>query len=371
MKLSFTDEIKKQATLRQRPHAFLRTLFAKLKKPLREVIMYAPKDFFNPYQTLIYSKFNAYVTPVSIDRILRYKKMGISQLLHLHWDEYLFRGDAEHVEWVKQTIKKFKHDGGRVIWTVHNQLPHELTQIEKQNFLNNREFIIAYSDLIHVHSEYAKSYLQNDFHVPASKIFKITHPSYLGWYAEPEKKISTINTQKNFILFGNVRGNKGIDFVLDAFSRIDFPDRVQYIHIAGRGANTIDNKKLLQVSVKKTDDYIDDDEVPELFAEADYALFGFSSILTSGSLMLALTFGKPPICPAHQSIIESLPEGLHDFLYIPNDSTDFARVIDYATSLTAEEYEQKVDICLDFSKKNSPAHISEQLEQKMLANSIL
>src|SRR5690554_5553746 len=234
MNLARIDEIKKQASLRQRPHTFLRALFEKIKHPFREVIMYAPKDFFNPYQTLIYSNFNAYVTPVSIDRIMRYKKLGISRVLHVHWDEYLFRGDTEHVARVKDTIKEFKQGGGKIIWTVHNQLPHEITEIEKQKFLNNREFIINYSDLIHVHSDYAGNYLQEDFQVPSKKIFKISHPSYLGWYAQPEKKIKSDAKSKTFLVFGNVRGNKGIDLIFDAFSRINFPDKVQSIHIAGR-----------------------------------------------------------------------------------------------------------------------------------------
>lgn len=82
--------------------------------------------------------------------------------------------------------------------------------------------------------------------------------------------------------------------------------------------------------------------------------------------MLALTFGKPPICPAHKSIVESLPVELHDFLYLPNDPTDFATVIDYATSLNRNEYEKKVEICFEYSLKNSPAHISELLENKIL-----
>lgn len=367
---SHINKIKKQASIRQKPHAFLRALLAKLIKPYRKVVMYAPKDFFNPYQTLIYSEFTSYVTPISVDRIMRYKKIGISDVLHLHWDEHLFRGDEVYVERVKSIIKKFKQEGGKVIWTVHNQMPHEITEIEKQKFLNDRKFIIIHSDLIHVHSDYAVNYLQEDFQVPPQKIFKISHPSYLGWYDRPEKIIKSDTKSKIFLLFGNVRGYKGIDLIFDAFSRINFPDKVHSLHIAGRGAETISHNNLGKINIRRTDGYIDDDAVPNIFAEADYAIFGFSSILTSGSLMLALTFGKPPICPAHKSIVESLPAELHDFLYLPNDPTDFARVIDYAASLSSNEYEQKVDTCLDYSRKNSPAYISELLENKMLAHEV-
>ena len=45
-------------------------------------------------------------------------------------------------------------------------------------------------------------------------------------------------------------------------------------------------------------------EIPRLFADAEFCLFGFDSALTSGSLMLALTLGKPVIVPEFASLME-------------------------------------------------------------------
>ena len=360
--------IRIKANSRKKSHPFLRALFKKLFFPWKHIVIYAPGDFQNPYQALLYSSFKAYVTPVKIDKVLRYQKYFIAKTLHIHWDEAVIpKSDPKKAEYAKQVIKHFHQNGGKIIWTVHNKMPHEIrTEQEKADFLANREFMCKYADKIHVHNQFAYDYLISTFNVDYKKVVVIPHPSYLEWYSVTSQP-QHFTEKKHLLLFGNIRGYKGFDLVADAFTRITQRDALSELHIAGNGADQVSvNKELASlIPLRFTSGYISDDEVEELFRVADYAVFGFKAILTSGSVMLAISFGVPPIAPAHPAVIDSLPEELHDLLYTPNDPIDFARVIDYALSLGAKDYTKKVSVCNEFAENTKPSKISHELEKQM------
>lgn len=368
MSLLAAQKLRKVASERKKKHPMIRAVFNKLLHPTKYLMVYSPPNADNPYQTLFYSGFNrTIVAPAAAEKFLRYQILGISKLLHVHWDEdFLRKKDPQQARNVRNSLIEFKQKNGKVIWTVHNQMPHEIDSAEeREHFLSNRAFMCEMADAIHVHSEYAKQYLLNTFAVQEEKIAVIPHPSYVEWYC-PENFQRTFREKKVFLLFGNIRKYKGFDLIIEAFSKVQLTSCIEHFHIAGYGADAVDYEVVNGIEIKRSGGYVDDDIVPGLFSSADFAIFGFSSILTSGSLMLALTFGLPPIAPAHPSIRELLPLELHDLLYEPDNSADFARVIDYANSLSAEEYLKKSELCTQLALKYSPSKISSMLEKTIL-----
>lgn len=368
MSLVVAEKLRKSAERRQRKRPLIRAFFKKLIHPTKQLMVYTPANFANPYQTLFYSGFKkTLVTATTADKFLRYQKFGLTNLLHLHWDEdFLRKNDPARAKRAKTALEEFKKNGGKVIWTVHNEMPHEIADdAERAFFLENRAFLCQLSDLIHVHSNYAKQYLLSTFAVDENKIVVIPHPSYIEWYCVDNSQ-RAYGAKKVLLLFGNIRKYKGFDLIADAFSKTAYPEKIDYFHIAGNGADSIEYEEINNIKLKKTGGYVDDDAVPDFFGSADFAIFGFSSILTSGSMMLALTFAVPPIAPAHTAIKESLPLELHDLLYEPENAEDFARVIDYATSLPQDAYEAKRQACKDFALANSSSQISLSLEHAIL-----
>lgn len=368
MSLAVAKKLRYTAEKRKRKRPLIRAFFNKLLHPTRLLMVYTPANFANPYQTLLYSGFKkTLVTATTADKFMRYQAFGLTNLLHIHWDEdFLRKNDPSRASRVRASVQEFKRKEGKVVWTVHNEMPHEIADNEeKQHFLNNRAFLCNNADLIHVHSEYAKEYLLKTFDVNEDKIAVIPHPSYVEWYCAADNQ-QTFRTKKVFLLFGSIRKYKGFDLIIEAFSSLAYPERIDFFHIAGNGADSINVTDINGIKIQVTSGYIDDDDVPSFFDASDFAIFGFSSILTSGSLMLALTFGLPPIAPSHPSIKESLPSELHDLLYDPHNSLDFARVIDHATSLSPEAYAAKSRACKDFALANSPSKISLSLEKAIL-----
>ena len=58
------------------------------------------------------------------------------------------------------------------------------------------------------------------------------------------------------------------------------------------------------------------------FRAADFAVFPYAQVLTSGSLLLALSFGLPPVVPAvgmTREVLEGTDAGM---LYDPSEGTD-------------------------------------------------
>jgi glycosyltransferase involved in cell wall biosynthesis len=365
MSINSEKKIRKNSEKRQRSHPFIRAILKKIFYPWKPIVLYAPGNFQNPYQSLLYSGFKAHVTPVKIDKVLRYRKYHLSKILHLHWDEGLLpKSDKIQSDFAKKTIKIFQETGGKIIWTVHNMFPHELvSNQEKELFLSNRAFMCKYADKIHVHNTYSRQYLIDNFDVDENKIFVIAHPSYLEWYCV-DRAHQKFSEKKSFLLFGNMRSYKGLDLVAQAFLRVINKNDVFDFHIAGHGADQVDLNGLSPlIPVRFSSGYISDKQVEEFYAAADFAIFGFKAILTSGSVLLAISFGVPPIAPAHPALIDSLPQELHDLLYKPNDAADFARVIDYAISLDEQTYSKKVVACNLFSEKTKPSIISSELEK--------
>jgi glycosyltransferase involved in cell wall biosynthesis len=366
MSQNSTEFVRKKANNRKKKYLFIRALFSKLISPWKPVVLYAPGNFQNPYQSLLYSGFKAYVTPVTLDKVLRYRKFGLGSVLHIHWDEVIIpKSDQRKADFAKQIIKQFHNSGGKIVWTIHNKFPHEIeSEIEKERFLSNRAFMCKYADKIHVHNDYSRKYLIDNFDFDHNKVIVVAHPSYLEWYCIPEIS-KTYSRNKRFLLFGNMRGYKGFDLVTEALSKVKQADNIEEFHVAGHGADLLDNNQILssKLAIKFTGGYINDQQVQMFYESADFAIFGFKAILTSGSVILAISFGVPPIAPAHPALLESLPEELHDLLYKPNDANDFARVIDYALSLDEKTYSKKVVACNLFSEKTKPSTISRKLEK--------
>lgn len=368
MSLYFAKKLRNSALKRKQKHPLIRAFLSRILHPSKHLVVYTPANFDNPYQTLFYSGFSkTIVARTSSDKFLRYQRLGLSQLLHVHWDEDFFRNKtAQLSEQVREALVEYKIKGGGIIWTVHNEMPHEInTREERENFLNNRAFMCEIADVIHLHSEYAKQYLLRTFEVKEDKIVVIPHPSYLEWYCSAQQQ-REFRDKKVLLLFGNIRRYKGFDLILEALSKVSSPNRLEHFCIAGYGAEEVEYDEINGIKIRRKGGYVDDKAVPDLFKSADFAIFGFSSILTSGSLMLALTFGLPPIAPAHPSIKEQLPSQLHDLLYEPNNSEDFARVIDYATSLSHQEYALKSEVSLNYALENSPSKLSMALEKVIL-----
>jgi glycosyltransferase involved in cell wall biosynthesis len=84
--------------------------------------------------------------------------------------------------------------------------------------------------------------------------------------------------------------------------------------------------KLFSKNITVIPTYIPDNEIQIYFKAADVAVFAFKNIFTSGSIILAESFGLPIIAPNIGCLPDLVPESV-GFLYNHKDKVHFSKTI--------------------------------------------
>lgn len=283
-------------------------------------ILVYPKDA-NPYQELLYQPMkqsvdvkylnfptgshtlNLFLLPF---QIIYYRLLGFS-IFHLHWS-FSFVLPIKGVFWrLLSTIYYFcillliRLSGYKLIWTVHNVLPHN------QLFINDllaRKFLSKLSSIKIVHSKYTIEEMSRlGLDVNNAKIIPIGN--YIGVYknninkTEARKILNIGNKDFVFLHFGRIEPYKGVENLLKVFSELNRPETK--LIIAGRCINPKLQKILSfyksMPNLMIIDQFIPDKDIQLYFNAADITVYPFKKVTTSSSVILSLSFGKPVIYP--------------------------------------------------------------------------
>jgi|GEM_PF-1106927 len=292
----------------------------------------------NPYQTLLYSHKpeKCVVKTGNIDEAIQELKSQENSseprklIFHLHWTSFVLApaNTPEAAEALKndflQKLFEFLLKGGILIWTVHNILPHDCHY--QQQEITLRTAIAAMASKIHVHSEKSLAEIEEVFPIPREKVQIIHHGHYVGFY---QNHVSRDTARKRFgfqpedtvfLFLGQIRPYKGIDDLLSAFVEIqkEFPNA--HLLIAGKPVHPIKKgaiaaKAKLFPNITVVEESLPDDELQWFFNAADAVVFPYRKILTSGSVLTALSFNRPVIAPNVGMIAEIVRDEYNGFLY--------------------------------------------------------
>lgn len=115
-------------------------------------------------------------------------------------------------------------------------------------------------------------------------------------------------SKKKFLFFGNLRKVKGVDIIVDYFSKNNFSEDIELV-IAGKNVENIDFTKLRnQYGI--VDRHINDDELKYLYSKTDYVLLPYRDSSQSGILEMAFNFRKPMLLsdiPYFRDLINKFP----------------------------------------------------------------
>ncbi|WP_158637104.1 hypothetical protein [Arenimonas daejeonensis] len=213
------------------------------------VLTYAPVAQMNPFQRLLYSRSAEY--GFAIVPALQFGHLGLAgwrdrSVIHLHWLAGILDGVATQeeaggrIEAFASDLARWRDDGHRIVWTMHNVLPHDCDIPEAEVAL--RRVIVAGADAIHLLSRSSADEARRHYDVPEHKLFHVPHPSYEGWYANAGDRITArldIGAEPRdfvFVLFGSIQPYKGAIELVDAFEvlREMHPGRSLRLVIAGK-----------------------------------------------------------------------------------------------------------------------------------------
>ena len=242
-----------------------------------------------------------------------------TDIVQLDWPHDWYRGRNVATAIVKQLmyregLRRFRKRP--VVWTAHNLVAHDAEDVDFEKAMIQK--LIDVTDGIIVMSERSKAQLAEVYSVPASTVVKvIPHGHYVDVYENntdrgtSRKHLGLPQEAKIALSLGRIMPYKGLEELIVAHGEVSEPGSL--LVIAGSCSSNAYVEKLKALAAKNTTaqstiridaGFIDDTDLQFYFNAADFIALPFRQILNSGSLMLAMSFGKCVLAPDIGSIRE-------------------------------------------------------------------
>lgn len=300
----------------------------------REAIawVYAPHFIGNPYQALLTMGMAdhdiAAVGAGSVSegvRAITGAKHVRQRVLHLHWLNGVLNGvdsveaAQERVDGFARQLDAVQREGVKLVWTMHNVLPHE--SVFEDQEVRIRELVVERADLVHIMNPDSVAMAAPYFSIPADKVVRVEHPGYQGYYPQWISKAAArlqfgfAPGEQVLLVLGAIKPYKGLlelAATVDDFTR-QHPRRATLL-IAGGAGNDDGTRRLLDLAdrhpaIHVLPERIVQEDVGTLFAAADVAVVPYRASLNSGALVLALSMGTPVLARSTAGSTHLLRDG--------------------------------------------------------------
>ena len=284
------------------------------------VLAYHPVARMNPFQDLLYAEAGRHnVSVVGAPKITdlldlaAVPPLGAKAIAHLHWTSGIAssaytRQEAEDaVDEFHYVLDELAAGGIRLIWTIHNRLPHGCpwpqTEIRLRNGLVDR------ADAIHLMNPQTIELTSDLFRLPEEKTFLAPHPSYLGAYSRvfdrTKTRLELGLIPSHFVagLVGSIQPYKGIEELLRAAPSIRRRTPRFDVVVAGIPGRDPESLALVEElnkseAVVSLPAQLSDRSLARIVTSMDILVLPYRTTLNSGAAMLGLSFGVPVLGPA-------------------------------------------------------------------------
>ena len=269
------------------------------------------------------------------------RNRGRVQVLHLHWLYGLYMQRLLTPARALAFLARFelaRRLGYRYVWTVHNILPHR--QPFPPLHRHVRRLVMRRASAVITHCEYGRREILHLFpsDVP---VHVVPHGNYAGVHPEtgtPDEARAGLDIAPGsfvYALLGNISPYKGVESFVAAFQAGAAPDDVALI--AGRNrapalVERLESMASADTRLRVRAGFVPDDEMGRYLRAADVAVFCFRQVLTSGSVILAMTYGLPVIAPARGCLPELVTPAA-GLLYDPDDEAALGRALGHIKAL--------------------------------------
>ena len=277
---------------------------------------------------------------------------GIPDVIHLHWISWFLISDDRLRSVGKAmvfiaAVTVAKVLGIRIVWTAHNLFEHERRDPKLERFFKRHLVRYAFDDVI-VHCEAAKRQLLTAYDLPRtveSKLVTVPHGNYVEAYddqlssEEASEELGLPESATVIAFFGSIKPYKRVPELIDAFTDLE-TDNARLL-VAGNPMD--DDVKRAVVERASRDDrvetvleFVPDDEVQLYMNAADVVVLPFEDILSSGSVLLSMSFGNPIVAPRDGCLPELLADQ-PELLYDSDDDAGLETTLERALSADLAE----------------------------------
>lgn len=321
-------------------------------------VTFLPDTDVNPYHTNLADALDSQNVDVHIGEaggklpLLRstWRVKHISGL-HFHWIAPYFIGSSLLRTAIKTLLTVVQLAILRVwripvVWTVHDVLSHNPTYPRYER-LCKAIFVRLVCDHLIVHCEKTRRDLVNSYHMSEEaekRISMVPHGHYIDNYPNEISRVEARSdlglNQDDLVLlfFGHLRRYKDIPGLLNAFSEVN---ETSTLLIAGYPHDE-EITELVQRKTQGNDNIchfiekIPEERVQVFMNAADVVVLPFKRVTTSGSAVLAMSFGKAVIAPRLGCLPELLEES-GSILYPPRSSEGLVEALTMADSAELDE----------------------------------
>ncbi|WP_417863541.1 glycosyltransferase [Vreelandella venusta] len=280
------------------------------------VLAYGPVAQRNQFQALLYSaqeKFNVSILPIHDLGLCGDIPWPGKVICHFHWihgKTGQAKSEAEADEAVvywENLLRRIKENGHKIVWTVHNVMPHETVWVEQDRKIH--QMMSDAADALHVMASDSAKLTEQFYTLDESKMFVVPHPTYEG--AQPDEisrdeartQLRIDEDEFVFLSFGAIMEYKGYDRLMAAYDQLRGKTRKRTrLVIAGLPSDKALVEKITAWGEGKPDVILDMTPVPHdklqvYFRSADIAVCPYRRTMNSGAAMMAITFDLPVLGP--------------------------------------------------------------------------
>jgi glycosyltransferase involved in cell wall biosynthesis len=314
------------------------------------IASFPPSIRQNPYQRLLYEALADAGCSLDPTGELRARWLVSArhrvQVLHFHWPHGYYRW-IEHgkvvnfvLSWARLAafavrLRVARALGYRIVWTIHQVYPHDrprrIDRLAARVLAHASTFLTAHDAATarHAHDELGVD----------GRVAVIPHGSYVGVYPpgqpplEVRRRHGIAPEAFVFLAFGNIRGYKNLELLLQAFRLVDRRDVV--LLVAGTPMDASVSAALAAAAaadarIRPVLGYLPDEGVAELFGACDAAVVSRTDGGTSGALVLALSLGLPVVAADTEAYADLLANGEAGWLFARDDAQSLARALTIA-----------------------------------------
>lgn len=206
--------------------------------------------------------------------------------------------------WKKVKIIYCKMNKIKIVWTVHNRVPHN-GKYEKYS-LKIMKLLAKKADIKVIHCNETRNLIKElNPNVKDSEIKYIPHPNYINAYSrgsiDYKNKFHIKDDEMVFLFIGQVRPYKNVEKIIEVSKKVR-DKKIKFI-IAGKPNNKEYEDKIRNLAKESNIslilEFIKDEDMISLIQLSDILIlpYDLKSSLNSGTVILAFSEGKNVICP--------------------------------------------------------------------------
>lgn len=275
---------------------------------------------------------------------------GWPDIVHLHWLHPYLIGQGTLTTLLKGSRLLFellllRLLGVQLAWTIHNDIEHERRAPAIERVAKHCVFRLC--GAVFVHCDAAKPRVLRTFRLPSrydARMTVVPHGNYIETYDDDAGResleLDEERAEMTFLYFGQIRPYKNVPALIDTFQSLDLPDAE--LLIVGNPSSTrlqatIERRCRNCESVQTMLEFVPEATVSAYFELADVVVLPYDEILTSGTVVLAMSQGKPVVAPevgCAGSLLATTGEEAGSLSYDPEEPGGLAAALRRA--LTAE-----------------------------------